>query len=89
MRGDIKVRQWSLLRFKDAARRDSRTLVLRMSKAEDAALQRATIECCQKNGDQMLRQTDVVRGCLIYCGVFPDEPADEPEKAEAENEDER
>lgn len=80
IREDVEIKPWSSARFADDARRDG-ALRFRMSRSDEAALNEATFEASKRAG-KMLRPTDVVRGCLIYCGVLadPDRPAQEKEK---------
>lgn len=78
IREDIEIKPWSLARFdSDDARRDI-GLRIRMSRMDEAALNEATIEASKRSG-RMLRPTDVVRGCLIFCGVFTDPTTQEKE----------
>lgn len=70
MREDIKIKPWSSARFADDARRDG-SLRFRMSRSDEVAINEATFEASKRAG-KMLRPTDVVRGCLIYCGVLED-----------------
>lgn len=80
MRKEIEIKPWSSARFADEARRDG-ALRFRMSRSDEVAINEATFEASKRAG-KMLRPTDVVRGCLIYCGVLedPDMAAQEKEK---------
>lgn len=70
IRKEIEIKPWSSARFADDARRDG-ALRFRMSRSDEVAINEATFEASKRAG-KMLRPTDVVRGCLIYCGVLED-----------------
>lgn len=77
IREDIEIKPWSSARFADGAQRNA-LIGFRMSPAEEQGLNAATLEASGRAG-MMLRQTDIIRSCLIFCGVFPDPTQDKEE----------
>ena len=85
IRKDIPIKRWSSERFADGAQRKS-VIALRLSPDEDASLNYVMFEASKRAG-KMLRASDIVRSCLIYCGVFPEPEMHESRQYEKESRD--
>ena len=82
IREDIEIKPWSSARFVHGEQRYS-VIGFRMSPTEEQGLNDATFEASKRAGI-MLRPTDIVRSCLIFCGVFPKPTTQEKEEASNE-----
>lgn len=74
IRPDIRFRRWSGARRINGELRCAAPIHMRMLPSEVVELKSAVLEASNRVGE-LLQPSDVVRACLIYCGVLSDVPA--------------
>ena len=82
MRKDSVFRRWSGARRINGELRCAAPIHMRLLPSEEGELKRAVLEASNRVGE-LLQPSDVVRACLIYCGVLSDVPASDADGTDA------